>query len=175
MLSFGTKINLILFLISVLVALYLFVMQKEVRLMQNDISEIRTLVDKLMKSKFSAEKPPCKAEDEACIIEPLVIFDDDDDDDNESDDDTSEDASVTAPAPASSPVAIVTDSAQEGGKSKKAPKNDISAADVIEVKVPEIDGDVETILKTIDTDEHTVKLSSTKTTKKRKAPAASKN
>ena len=163
MLSFGTKINLILFLISVLVALYLFVMQKEIRLMQNDISEMRTLVDKLMKSKFNAEQS-CKAEaeDEACIFEPLVVFENEnDDDDDDDEDDVSEDVPLP-PAPAPAPV---TDGDVSEPKSKKASKSDIT-----------IDGDVETILKTIDSsDEHMVKLSSTKTTKKRKAPSASKN
>jgi hypothetical protein len=164
MLSFGTKINLILFLISVLVGLYLFVMQKEVRMMQNDITEMRTLVEKLMKSKFSAES--CSVENvignvgsEACVIEPLVIFDDDYDDDDDGEDDGDNDL----------------DSGDDILNSTSDDKVVSDSTKVLEEKqdqkVSEVDTDVDTILKTIDADDHLVKLSNTKPTKKRKTVA----
>ena len=164
MLSFGTKINLILFLISVLVGLYLFVMQKEVRMMQNDITEMRTLVDKLMKSKFSAES--CSVENgagkvgsnNACVIEPLVIFDDEDDDnddDNDNDDSDSGDDNV---------VGNVVDEVVDEVTTKVVEEQQ-------DKKVGEVDTDVDTILKAIDADDHLVKLSNTKPTKKRKTVA----
>lgn len=160
MLSFGTKINLILFLISVLVGLYLFVMQKEVRMMQNDITEMRTLVDKLMKSKFSAES--CSVENgagkvgsnNACVIEPLVIFDDEDDDHDDDDSDSGDD----------NVVGNVVDEVVDEVTTKVVEEQQ-------DKKVGEVDTDVDTILKAIDADDHLVKLSNTKPTKKRKTVA----
>ena len=162
MLSFGTKINLILFLISVLVGLYLFVMQKEVRMMQNDITEMRTLVDKLMKSKFSAES--CSVENgagkvgsnNACVIEPLVIFDDEDDDNDDHDDHDHDDSDSGDDNVVDEVVDEVTTKVVEEQQDKK---------------VGEVDTDVDTILKAIDADDHLVKLSNTKPTKKRKTVA----
>jgi hypothetical protein len=62
MLSFGIKINIMLFLISVLVALYLFVMQKEIKLMQNDINELRSTIKDMVKN--SCPKPVVVVDDD---------------------------------------------------------------------------------------------------------------
>lgn len=68
MLSFGTKINIILFLISLLVALYLFIMQKEMKMMQADINELRGKVKEMQK---------------ASKTQPVVVFNDEEEEEHE--------------------------------------------------------------------------------------------
>ena len=136
MLSFGTKINIILFLISVLVGLYLFIMQKEMKMMQQDILDLKTFVKK--------SPAKCPKNIDACVMEPLVVFDDEEED-------VEEDEVV---------VSVESCNEVKTGEVKTTTVDEVSPSD----------NDINTILKTMDEeeeeDDHVVKLS-TKTKKSR--------
>jgi hypothetical protein len=139
MLSFGTKINIILFLISVLVGLYLFIMQKEMKMMQQDILDLK------MCAKKSAAK--CPKNIDACVMEPLVVFDDEEEDEDE--------------------VVVSVESNEV--------KTDDVKTTTVDEESPS-DNDINTILKTMDEeedDEHVVKLSTANKTKKSRSSKTS--
>lgn len=83
MLSFGTKINIILFLISVLVALYLFIMQKEIRMMQQDIMDLKDAYMKGVPTAAAGSGDAAPSADGKCVMEPLVVFDDEDEEEED--------------------------------------------------------------------------------------------
>ena len=135
MLSFGTKINIILFLISVLVGLYLFIMQKEMKMMQQDILDLKTFVKK--------SPAKCPKNIDACVMEPLVVFDDEEED-------------------------VYEDEVVVSVESSNEVKTDVVKTTTVDEVSPS-DNDINTILKTMDEeeeDDHVVKLS-TKTKKSR--------
>jgi hypothetical protein len=80
MFSFGVKIQILLFMVVVLVGLYLFVLQKEMRLMQQDFSILKRQI----------EETHCKQTPKNPL--PLAKVESDDEDEDEDDDEDDEDS-----------------------------------------------------------------------------------
>lgn len=74
MFSIGVKIQILLFMLVVLVGLYLFVLQKEMRLMQHDLGMLKSTVTEMCKNEV-----PTVTEQHHCVREGV-----DEDDDEES-------------------------------------------------------------------------------------------
>jgi hypothetical protein len=81
MFSFGVKIQILLFMVVILVGLYLFVLQKEMRMMQQDFA----ILKKQVQIDNCPIKPRVTTKHENVVIQP----DEDEDEDYDEDDDAS--------------------------------------------------------------------------------------
>lgn len=140
MLSFGTKINIILFLISLLVALYLFVMQKEMKMMQADINELRGKVKEMQK---------------ASKMQPVIVFNDEEEEEEEEVEAMCENTIEDADDTDVTPSCNATQKAQ-----------DIDVDQVIKTSVPELSEEKDEEQKD---DDHIIKISAVKPKRSRKS------
>lgn len=64
MFSLGVKIQILLFMLVVLVGLYLFILQKEMRLMQHDLGMLKSGLTEMCKHELPTEQQQCVVQHE---------------------------------------------------------------------------------------------------------------